>query len=75
MYSNPVFRLEDNRVVHALLVDFLESVLPVPSSFELPHDFRNKFTHTFQLNKWKFYRSGVGLYYLRMTAIKPKKNN
>jgi UDP-N-acetylglucosamine-lysosomal-enzyme len=50
------FRLEDNRVVHALLVDFLESVFPVPSSFELPPDFRNKFSHTFQLEQWKLYR-------------------
>ena len=29
-------------MVHAVMIDFLESVLPVPSSFELPQDYRNK---------------------------------
>ena len=49
-------RTDDNRLIHAILVDFLESVLPVPSTFELPPDYRNKFTHTYQLERWKFYR-------------------
>ena len=31
-----------NKMVHAVMIDFLESVLPVPSSFELPQDYRNK---------------------------------
>ena len=35
-------REEENKMVHAVLIDFLESVLPVPSSFELPQDYRNK---------------------------------
>ena len=46
-----------NKMVHAVLVDYLESVLPVPSSFELPLDYRNKFLHTFELARWQLYRS------------------
>lgn len=46
-----------NKMVHAVLVDYLESVLPVPSSFELPQDYRNKFLHTFELQRWQLYRS------------------
>ena len=44
-------------MVHAVLVDYLESVLPVPSSFELPLDYRNKFLHIFELARWQLYRS------------------
>lgn len=47
----------DNMLVRAVLVDYLESVLPVPSSFELPPDYRNKFLHTFELETWQLYRS------------------
>ena len=45
-----------NNMVRAVLVDYLESVLPVPSSFELPMDYRNKFLRTSELNRWQFYR-------------------
>ena len=33
---------QSNKMIQAVLTDFLESVLPVPSSFELSHDYRNK---------------------------------
>ena len=46
-------------MVHAVLVDYLESVLPVPSSFELPLDYRNKFLHTSELARWQIYRSAL----------------
>ena len=35
-------RAKDNEYVNTLLVDFLESVLPVPSAFELPPEYRNR---------------------------------
>ncbi len=46
-----------NKMVNAVLNDYLESVLPVPSSFELPSDYRNKFLHTDELWSWQFYRT------------------
>jgi UDP-N-acetylglucosamine-lysosomal-enzyme len=46
-----------NKMVHAVLVDYLESVLPVPSSFELPQHYKNKFLYTFELSRWQLYRS------------------
>lgn len=48
-----------NKMVHAVLVDYLESVLPVPSSFELPLDYRNKFLHASELARWQIYRSAL----------------
>ncbi len=49
-------RPKDNLRVQALLVDFLESVLPVPSQFELPPDLRNRWSRTEDLAWWIFYR-------------------
>ena len=48
-----------NKMVHAVLADYLESVLPVPSSFELPLDYRNKFLHASELARWQMYRSAL----------------
>ena len=50
-------RPADNKNVHAFLVDFFESILPVPSSFELPKEYRNKYLHVSELSRWTFYRS------------------
>ena len=50
-------RVSDNKFVQSILVDFYESVLPVPSTFELPVEYRNKFTHLSELAKWQFYRN------------------
>ena len=36
-------RTKDNEYVATLLLDFMESVLPVPSSFELPQEYRNRY--------------------------------
>ena len=49
--------MSDNAVAHSVLVDFYESMLPVPSSFELPPQYRNKFTHVSELESYKFYRA------------------
>ena len=49
-------RVEDNVRVQSFLVDFYESILPVPSSFELPPEFRNKFAHIDDLRRWQFFR-------------------
>lgn len=46
----------DKRMVQAVLIDYLESVYPIPSSFELPSDYRNKFLHTFEYQRWQLYR-------------------
>ena len=49
-------RADDNKYIQALLVDFFESILPVPSSFELPAEYRNKYLHLDELSTWQFYR-------------------
>ena len=48
---------EGNKMIHSVVIDYLESVLPVPSTFELPMDFRNKFLHKDDLAKWQLYRT------------------
>lgn len=40
-------------IVRALLIDFYESLFPIPSQFELPKNFRNTFLYTEDLTKWK----------------------
>jgi UDP-N-acetylglucosamine-lysosomal-enzyme len=50
-------RVTDNALVQSVLVDFFESVLPAPSVFELPPEYRNKFSHIFELSQWQFYRT------------------
>ena len=55
--NTDVIEESSNKMVHAVLIDYLESVLPVPSSFELPLDYRNKFLRTKELSRWQFYRS------------------
>jgi UDP-N-acetylglucosamine-lysosomal-enzyme len=38
--------------VQAILQDFYESLLPIPSEFELPREYRNRFTHMDELREW-----------------------
>ncbi|KAK3755467.1 hypothetical protein QZH41_005971 [Actinostola sp. cb2023] len=40
-------------LVRALLVDFYKSLFPIPSQFELPANFRNRFLYVDDLNEWK----------------------
>lgn len=49
---NPARRSE-NEVVRALLNDFYRSLYPIRSSFELPSQFRNRFTHRHDLLEWR----------------------
>ena len=47
----------ETRLVYALLVDFLEAILPHPSQFELPANYRNRFQHIHELREWERHRS------------------
>ncbi|XP_041367858.1 N-acetylglucosamine-1-phosphotransferase subunits alpha/beta-like isoform X2 [Gigantopelta aegis] len=47
---------EDAKTVKAILQDYYESMFPIPSQFELPKDYRNRFLHTDDLRDWKKYR-------------------
>jgi hypothetical protein len=38
--------------VKAVVQDFYESLLPLPSQFELPRDYRNRFLHMKDLSEW-----------------------
>lgn len=39
--------------IKALLQDFYESIFPLPSQFELPVDYRNRYLHVSELAHWK----------------------
>ncbi len=63
-------RREDNLKVQSLLLDFLESVLPTPSTFELSPEYRNKFTHVSQMTNWLWYRALLQMSaYLSLVAL------
>ncbi|XP_048241976.1 N-acetylglucosamine-1-phosphotransferase subunits alpha/beta-like [Haliotis rufescens] len=47
---------EEARTVKAVLQDFYESLFPIPSQFELPREYRNRFLHTDELREWRQYR-------------------
>nr|XP_033809201.1 N-acetylglucosamine-1-phosphotransferase subunits alpha/beta isoform X2 [Geotrypetes seraphini] len=47
---------KDAHTVKAVLRDFYESMFPVPSQFELPRAYRNRFLHMHELREWKTYR-------------------
>ncbi|XP_064011528.1 N-acetylglucosamine-1-phosphotransferase subunits alpha/beta isoform X2 [Pogoniulus pusillus] len=47
---------KDAPTVKAVLRDFYESMFPVPSQFELPREYRNRFLHMHELQEWRAYR-------------------
>ncbi|XP_066447509.1 N-acetylglucosamine-1-phosphotransferase subunits alpha/beta [Eleutherodactylus coqui] len=47
---------KDAQTVKAVLRDFYESVFPIPSQFELPREYRNRFLHMHELQEWRTYR-------------------
>ncbi|CAI5786198.1 N-acetylglucosamine-1-phosphotransferase subunits alpha/beta [Podarcis lilfordi] len=47
---------KDAQTVKAVLRDFYESMFPIPSQFELPREYRNRFLHTRELQEWRAYR-------------------
>lgn len=47
---------KDASTVKAVLRDFYESMFPLPSQFELPREYRNRFLHMDELQDWRVYR-------------------
>ncbi|KAM4746784.1 N-acetylglucosamine-1-phosphotransferase subunits alpha/beta [Rhinophrynus dorsalis] len=47
---------KDAQTVKAVLRDFYESMFPIPSQFELPREYRNRFLHMQELQDWRTYR-------------------
>ncbi|KAM4676644.1 N-acetylglucosamine-1-phosphotransferase subunits alpha/beta [Discoglossus pictus] len=47
---------KDAQTVKAVLRDFYESMFPIPSQFELPREYRNRFLHVQDLQDWRNYR-------------------
>ncbi|XP_043943686.1 N-acetylglucosamine-1-phosphotransferase subunits alpha/beta isoform X2 [Protopterus annectens] len=47
---------KDAQTVKAVLRDFYESMFPIPSQFELPREYRNRFLHMQELLEWREYR-------------------
>ncbi|XP_047245419.1 N-acetylglucosamine-1-phosphotransferase subunits alpha/beta isoform X1 [Girardinichthys multiradiatus] len=47
---------KDAPTVKAVLRDFYESMFPLPSQFELPREYRNRFLHVEELQDWRVYR-------------------
>lgn len=43
---------KDATTVKAVLRDFYESMFPMPSQFELPREYRNRFLHMDELQEW-----------------------
>lgn len=43
---------KDAATVKAVLRDFYESMFPLPSQFELPREYRNRFLHMDELQEW-----------------------
>ncbi|XP_044763416.1 N-acetylglucosamine-1-phosphotransferase subunits alpha/beta [Coccinella septempunctata] len=43
----------ENEFVNSLLQDFYLSLFPLPSTYELPKEYRNKFLHVQDLEEWK----------------------
>lgn len=50
-------RQSENEVVRALLGDFYRSLYPLRSSFELPAQYRNRFSHRQELMEWRASRT------------------
>lgn len=60
----------------AVLRDFYESMFPIPSQFELPREYRNRFLHMHELQEWYvrqiFFRlCSVLAYHYRTCWYKP----
>ena len=50
------FLVHSTLQVKAILQDFYESLFPLQSQFELPREYRNRFTHIDELREWRRYR-------------------
>lgn len=67
MKSNPT----DNVIIQAHLMDFYESMFPVPSQFELPPYYRNKYLHLNEFLKyWRMRKIlSAGFYLVLITMV------
>ena len=63
--------LKDNVIIQAHLMDFYESMFPVPSQFELPPYYRNKYLHLNEFLKyWRIRRLlSVGFYFVLIIVL------
>ena len=43
---------EESHLAQLLLRDFYESLFPIPSQFELPVNYRNRFLYVEELKEW-----------------------
>ncbi|XP_018315391.1 N-acetylglucosamine-1-phosphotransferase subunits alpha/beta isoform X1 [Mycetomoellerius zeteki] len=50
-------RRSENEIVRALLNDFYRSLYPLRSTFELPSQYRNRFSHLHKLLEWRTSRA------------------
>lgn len=54
-------RKEGAELAKMILLDFYESLYPIPSQFELGRQYRNRFLHIRDLNKWLVFRNRIQL--------------
>ncbi|XP_045584036.2 N-acetylglucosamine-1-phosphotransferase subunits alpha/beta [Procambarus clarkii] len=57
--SNLDPRSRENDLIHALVQDTYESLFPLPSSFELPVNYRNRFLYVEELLAWRKWRDFI----------------
>ncbi|XP_066946144.1 N-acetylglucosamine-1-phosphotransferase subunits alpha/beta [Macrobrachium rosenbergii] len=57
--SNLDPKSKDNELIHALVQDTYESLFPVPSTFELPMNYRNRFLYVKELQSWRRWRNFI----------------
>nr|XP_012221033.1 PREDICTED: N-acetylglucosamine-1-phosphotransferase subunits alpha/beta [Linepithema humile] len=62
-------RRPENEVVRALLNDFYRSLYPLRSTFELPTQYRNRFSHRHELFEWRANRSKARNLLLCLVAL------
>ena len=52
-------RGEENEIVLALIEDTYRAIFPLPSPFELPLNYRNRFLYTHELKEWRHWRDFI----------------
>ncbi|XP_011343574.1 N-acetylglucosamine-1-phosphotransferase subunits alpha/beta isoform X3 [Ooceraea biroi] len=62
-------RHSENEIIRALLNDFYRSLYPLRSSFELPAQYRNRFSHRHELLQWRASRAKVRNLLLCLVAL------
>ena len=62
-------RRPENDVVRALLNDFYRSLYPIKSSFELPTQYRNRFSYRHELYEWRTSRTKARNLLLALIAV------